>query len=215
MPSATITSPCVMLLTEPLCIKDVPLGGVVDYSGYILRAACTMDCVVKISSSNTKTNGSPLNGFCTIKLGIVDGNGLAQTGVEVSETWDSRIEIAAVISALGTGLWLNGGNSNVANNKIDIGAITGNGGNGLLAQTLSNDETWNVQGNHITVGQIIGNGASGVVAWIGAMSNIFVLGPVEHNGVLAACDNSGAVAPYLNIWCATGTNSNGSAGGPI
>ncbi len=215
MPIAPTTAPIVMLLTEPLLITDVPLGGIVDYSGYILRATCPMECVVKVSSSLNNHTTNPNNGFCTIKLGIVDGNHLAANGVEISEVWDSKIEIGAVSNALGTGVWLNGGNSNCANNKIDIGAINGNGGNGLLMQTLSNDVTWNVQGNHITVGQVIANGASGVVAWIGAWANIIVVGPVEHNAALAACDNSGAVAPYLNIWCATGTNSNGVAGGPI
>lgn len=203
-----------MDMTESLVLKNIPAGSVVDLSGYYIRAVAPMDCLVKICSDNTRTLSS-FNGFCTIKLGWVNANGMAQTGVEISETWDSRIEMPAVTSALGTGVWLNGGNSNVANSKIDIGAITGCGGNGLLLQTLTNDITWNVQGNHITVGQVIDNGGSGIVAWTGAFANIIVAGPVEHNAVFAACDNSGGVAPFANIWVGTGTNSNGMAGGPL
>ncbi len=210
---AQAQTPQIMNLTSPLLITDIPIGGVVDYSGYVITATASMSQVVKISSSNTRTS-APNNAFCVIKLGWVNANNLAQSGVEISDTWDCRIEIAAVTNALGTGVWLNGGNSNVANNFLDIGAITGSGGNGLLLETLSNDMTWNVQGNHIRVGQVIGNGASGVVAWIGAIGNRLEVGPVEHNTVFGCYDNAGGTGWAVNVWTANGTNSNGVTGGP-
>jgi hypothetical protein len=140
---------------------------------------------------------------------------MASDGVDASETWDCKIEIAAISGAVSVGFYASGGNSNFANNDVFIGAIANiANGNGMLLQTPEDSGLWNVQGNHFHIGQVIANGNSGIVVEPGAIANTFDVGPVEHNAYFGCYDVSGGEGSFANVWRPNGANTNGWPGGP-
>jgi len=205
-----LTTPTLLEISSPLIYEALPVGAVVDLSAYTIKAIAPMSALVIVRSpATTPSNPGPQNMHVTIKLGMLNANGLAQNALYISETTDSIIDVLAAVGASSNCVWLDGGNFMTANNRIRIGAIYGCNGNALLLQTHTNDGTYNVQGNQIQVGQIFGNNGSGVVAWTGAFANSFTVGPIEHNVYFGCYDGSGGTGWFANRWYVNGVNSNG------
>lgn len=182
------------------------VGQIIDCSAFQFTATAPINPMFVITAPNAEA---------VIKLGIVDGGGLAYNLIDMSNFTISELDVLALQNATGNGVYAHNGTFAVFDSTIRIGAIRSVVGNGFLAQDPSNGEIFNFQGNHVYIGQIFNGSASGIAAFPGAVANTFIVGPVEHNAAYGCYDAaSAAVAPNLkNIWIVNGANSNGVPAG--
>lgn len=195
----------VIPVSHTISILATP-GQVIDCSAFQFVATAGLSQMFSIISPNSQA---------VIKLGIVDGAGVAYNGVDISNFTISELDITALQNLNGNGVDAHNGTFAVFDNKITIGAIRQVLGNGFLAYDPSLGAIFNFQGNHVEIGQIIGSNASGLAILPGAVANTFIVGPVEHNASYGCYDAaSGAVPANLkNIWIVNGANSNGTPAG--
>src|ERR1700759_961562 len=83
---ASAQDPTETILTQPILLAGFANGAVFDFTGQKLVAGAAMPYVVKIDGSQNR-DGQTFT--VTVKLGIVDANGLAANGVELTGIQDS------------------------------------------------------------------------------------------------------------------------------
>lgn len=200
--SAQERRPTVIELTQPIIISDVPDGTVFDARHITYRAIAPMDCVICI----IPPPGEQRFGL-RIDLGRIDANGLAGAGIWATRIQNSRITAMAVDSAIGANIYVyQSGFFGTFNNRWIIGALRLSQGNGLLIDSrMQPSIELAVQGNVFRIGQIIENWDSGIAVF-GSESteNLFIVGPVEHNGLYGCYDQG-----RRNQWIVVNSNHNG------
>jgi hypothetical protein len=198
--AAVVVPPGIYRISTPIVLCDLPKGAIYDASAATIVADAPMDAMVTICSQSE-------NLYATFKFGILDANHLATTGLYVTATNDSRIDVAAIQNATVNGVVIDQtGDVGVFNNFIELGAIRFNTHNGLVLNSPPGG-VLGVQGNHIRVGQIFENGDSGVAVFGVSSYNYLEVGPVEHNAMYGCFDGAGH-----NNWLVVNANSNAFRG---
>lgn len=176
-----------------------------DASKVYFIATAAMPCLVRIYRI---FNGQILG--ADIKLGALEGNGLANCGLYLSAISDSEITCNLVTGAKNGIIAQQVGEYGVFNNFIQIGSILRNSANGFVILSPLTGHV-GFQGNQVKLGQVFQNGASGLLVG-GAPNdrsvfNSFHIGASEHNGLFGIYDNTGS-----NLFFVNNTNNNGIRG---
>ncbi len=200
----TVSPPIPWSLSAPIELHNLPNGAVVDWSSYILTATTPMPYMVRVSSDTQNMD-------VVVKLGILEGNHMADSGLIVENTSDARIEAISVWNCKANGVvFRQSGSYGTFNNLVRIQSIRGSGGNGLIL--IGGSGGLGVQGNHFEIGQIINNKHSGICIFDASWANHFLVGPVEGNKFFGCYDGSTAPAEFKNTWHVVNENSNGFPG---
>ena len=197
---AVTVPPGIYTLTEPIVLGDLPRGFVYDASAAVFIAAQPMWAMMRVEPSAGQQQLD-----VTIRLGILDGRGLAAVGLAVTRTQDSLFEVRSIQNMVDAGVYAyQTGEFGTFNNFWRIGSIRNGTYNGFVAYSPDKG-VLGFQGNHVEIGQIIAQGQSGI-AIFGQQSccNFFLVGPVEHNGQYGCYDEG-----QQNQWIIVNSNSNG------
>lgn len=174
--------------------------------------------IVATASMQQLINFTPAEGgqflLANLRIGILNGNTLANNGLRVRNTSDSFIKVQYVVNCTGTGVLADSGSTpsnpvnGIFNNIWEIAGLKANH-DGFASIGYLSSSPYGFQGNQVKIGHCINNvnglnidAAGGNSSW-----NVFDIGVSEHNTGAGMIDNNGQ-----NIWRVGNANSNTNSG---